>query len=51
MSVLLSAASVDVESYWSGFFTKAVNMTFVNAVVSNVGAGSSTPATGDEPSL
>merc|ERR1712240_145876 len=42
ISALLSAANVEVESYWPGLFAKAVN-----AIVGNVGVGSgSAPAAG-----
>merc|ERR1712096_523374 len=47
ISALLSAANVDVESYWPGLFAKAVNGIDVKAIVGNVGVGSgSAPAAG-----
>merc|ERR1712154_76347 len=47
ISALLSAAKVDVESYWPGLFAKAVNGIDVKAIVGNVGVGSgSAPAAG-----
>merc|ERR1712137_82044 len=47
ISALLSAAKVEVESYWPGLFAKAVNGIDVKAIVGNVGVGSgSAPAAG-----
>merc|ERR1711921_19164 len=47
ISALLSAANVEVESYWPGLFAKAVNGIDVKAIVGNVGVGSgSAPAAG-----
>merc|ERR1712189_79083 len=43
ISALLSAANVEVESYWPGLFAKAVNGIDVKAIVGNVGVGSEVP--------
>merc|ERR1712240_858443 len=49
ISALLSAANVEVESYWPGLFAKAVNGIDVKAIVGNVGVGSgSAPAASGE---
>merc|ERR1711922_51773 len=40
ISALLSAAKVEVESFWPGLFAKAVNGIDVKAIVGNVGVGS-----------
>merc|ERR1712206_54872 len=48
ISAHLSAAKVEVESYWPGLFAKAVNGIDVKAIVGNVGVGSgSAPAAGE----
>merc|ERR1712119_94997 len=39
LNALLSAANVEVESYWPGLFAKALDGVDVKSLVSNVGAG------------
>merc|ERR1712025_1202686 len=44
LTTLIKAADVECDSYWPGFFAKALDGIDIKALVSNVGAGGGAPA-------